>query len=678
MINILPVVLDIYNPNQTYKAKQGDAGSRYLLATITENNVIVTVPESATVNLKVRKSDLTYTYTGGVVSEGKVLVELTSQTLSVAGINYCEIEIIQNEPVALLKTIQFRLSVDATVYPDDVPISTSEFTALTEALAEVNEFKNDIAKLEENQGTMADLTTTADTLVGAINELDSEKEDKSNKVTSIDSESTDTQYPSAKLTYDQLALKEPNLPATPETPTEKFLNGNKAWAVPAHNKLTDLNTDTEYQHMSSDEKTKLTNIEGGAEVNNISDADASELTGGEETDLHKHAAADVNITDTGEYYDSTDVEGVLQEVGSELASIASHIEALADAPDNTEVGNIGTPAVTLIDNVKTIDGVEKTFKKFKFANLKGDKGDSPIKGVDYWTESDKMEIIQAVVDAMGGTLIGYVDENNVIVLVGGLEEETYTVKYEMEDESLIDIGELDLVEKHSVTNNLTNCTTSNASEEIVDGNSYSAIITANEDYVLASVTVIMGGVDITSTAVSGGTVSIASVTGDIVITAVATEEAVTPTYTNLADPTSADWQTDYRLSLSSGGTSVLAGHIVTNFIPCKMGDTLRVKGLWIVDLSDNSTGGADNCKVVTYNSDKGQIVGMYGSMGVSDQTYGAKVTVDGDIQTYTILLDSTNVQRTNSTCAYLRIDGKLMNGYTKDDVIITINEEITN
>lgn len=53
-------------------------------------------------------------------------------------------------------------------------------------------------------------------------------------------------------------------------------------------------------------------------------------------------------------------------------------EALADAPDNTEAGNIGTPAVTLIDNVKTIDGVSKTFKKFKFANLKGEKGDAGI------------------------------------------------------------------------------------------------------------------------------------------------------------------------------------------------------------------------------------------------------------------------------------------------------------
>ena len=55
---------------------------------------------------------------------------------------------------------------------------------------------------------------------------------------------------------------------------------------------------------------------------------------------------------------------------------------------------------------------------------------------------------------MGGAIIGYVDENNVIVLVGGLEGETYTVKYQMEDESLIDIGELVLFEPEEVINQI--------------------------------------------------------------------------------------------------------------------------------------------------------------------------------------------------------------------------------
>lgn len=32
--------------------------------------------------------------------------------------------------------------------------------------------------------------------------------------------------------------------------------------------------------------------------------------------------------------------------------------------------------------------------------LRGEKGDTPVKGVDYWTEEDKQEIIQAVLAAI--------------------------------------------------------------------------------------------------------------------------------------------------------------------------------------------------------------------------------------------------------------------------------------
>lgn len=235
---ILPVTLDLYKTNPTINAKQNDAGSRYILATITANGVAQSVPETATVSLKVEKADGTRTLTAGTVTDGKILVELTNQTLAAAGTATCELQIIESEPTSLLKTLRFFLNIETEVYSDTVAESTDEFTALTEALAEVNDFKNT-------------------------------KEDKSNKVTSIDSESTDTQYPSAKLVYDQLALKEPNLPVTPSIPAEKFLNGNKAWATPAHNKITDLNTDANYQHITTTQVNKLTNIEENAEVNII-------------------------------------------------------------------------------------------------------------------------------------------------------------------------------------------------------------------------------------------------------------------------------------------------------------------------------------------------------------------------------------------------------------------------
>ena len=78
-------------------------------------------------------------------------------------------------------------------------------------------------------------------------------------------------------------------------------------------------------------------------------------------------------------------------------------------------------------------------------------------------------------------------------------------------------------EHYAVTNNLTGCTSSNASTTATEGGSYAATITADSGYTLtgATVSVTMGGTDITSSAYSNGTISIASVTGAVVITVTA-------------------------------------------------------------------------------------------------------------------------------------------------------------
>lgn len=78
--------------------------------------------------------------------------------------------------------------------------------------------------------------------------------------------------------------------------------------------------------------------------------------------------------------------------------------------------------------------------------------------------------------------------------------------------------------QYTITNNLTQCTNSNAATTINELTAYSGALTANSGYVMESVIVTMGGNDITSTAYDNGTISIASVTGNIVITAVATED----------------------------------------------------------------------------------------------------------------------------------------------------------
>ena len=86
-------------------------------------------------------------------------------------------------------------------------------------------------------------------------------------------------------------------------------------------------------------------------------------------------------------------------------------------------------------------------------------------------------------------------------------------------------GGTDTPSSYTITNNLTNCTTNNNNESVSSNSNYTATITANSGYVMASIVVTMGGADISDTAVSGNNINISSVTGNIVITAVASEQA---------------------------------------------------------------------------------------------------------------------------------------------------------
>lgn len=77
-----------------------------------------------------------------------------------------------------------------------------------------------------------------------------------------------------------------------------------------------------------------------------------------------------------------------------------------------------------------------------------------------------------------------------------------------------------------ITNTLTHVTNSNSAVSIQNGTRYLAALTADEGYALDTVEVTMGGTDVTETAYSNGVINIASVSGDIVITATATESQV--------------------------------------------------------------------------------------------------------------------------------------------------------
>lgn len=84
------------------------------------------------------------------------------------------------------------------------------------------------------------------------------------------------------------------------------------------------------------------------------------------------------------------------------------------------------------------------------------------------------------------------------------------------------------VTRYKVTYTLgTNIVSSNTASRIVQNESYTTTIsTSDPDYSVDTITVTMGGVDITSTAVTGNVISIATVTGNVSITVTVIEPVV--------------------------------------------------------------------------------------------------------------------------------------------------------
>lgn len=70
--------------------------------------------------------------------------------------------------------------------------------------------------------------------------------------------------------------------------------------------------------------------------------------------------------------------------------------------------------------------------------------DIPVKGVDYWTSADQEEIVQQTLIALGKPIVGEVDANKNIKLVGTLAKGVYSVKYESDDGSLVDVGQIEI------------------------------------------------------------------------------------------------------------------------------------------------------------------------------------------------------------------------------------------
>lgn len=216
---------------------------------------------------------------------------------------------------------------------------------------------------------------------------------------------------------------------------------------------------------------------------------------------------------------------------------------------------------------------------------------------------------------------------------------------------VVDLTNPTLVTRYSIVNDLTNVASSSSAIQIAEGGSFTTTLTVTAGE-LKSVVVTMNGVDITSTAynASTGVVTIAKVTGNVVIKAIAEETG--PAYTNVLE--TVGYETGKRIN-SAGNVVDRSDRCVTGMIPVNYGDYVYFKN---IEMLDNDYG----CSVAHYNSEGTLFNGA--SYLCSANPQACDWNTDGTLKRFRILH--------NENCKFVRFCFVKID----DTSIITVNEEI--
>lgn len=230
---------------------------------------------------------------------------------------------------------------------------------------------------------------------------------------------------------------------------------------------------------------------------------------------------------------------------------------------------------------------------------------------------------------------------------------------------------------YTITTNTSNGVVISVPAAAEEGTSISSTYSISDGYELKSVVVTMGGTDITSTAVSGTSINIAEVTGDIIITVIAAvkskynvtnlvltseEQTSTAVYNN-----GLGYKDGYKASEgSSGAESTASGYTVTGFIPYTWNpsNVIYIRG---AELSNDSS-----TRIYGY-TDKAT-----GAVQPNAYALGSRIYADDNIYfdletleegTYYKLTPVSN-NLTNITHIRISLKG------TGENLIVTVNEPI--
>ena len=116
-------------------AKVGEANGRKVVFTLYEGRTAFFVPAGASVIFRAQKPDGTILYNNCVIDDGKVEYTITSQTVAVAGVYACELQIVSDGRIIYSPYV--TLNVMDNLYADTEVESSNEFTELENALNKI-------------------------------------------------------------------------------------------------------------------------------------------------------------------------------------------------------------------------------------------------------------------------------------------------------------------------------------------------------------------------------------------------------------------------------------------------------------------------------------------------------------------------------------------------------------
>ena len=275
--------------------------------------------------------------------------------------------------------------------------------------------------------------------------------------------------------------------------------------------------------LTSEQEEQLNKIpEMEASINNINES------------LNTKANTSDIPTNTSELYNDS---GFLTSIPSEYVTEQEMNEAIANVSSGGSVDLSGYATKDELNTKANISDIPT-----KTSKLTNDSGFLTSIPSEYVTETEMNEAIANV------SILNQNGNTPLRIWAGTQQEYDELLTYDDSIVYLIEGRSSVIVTRYTITNNLTNVSTSNSANSIAEGSSYEAKLSVSTGYNIGNVSITMGGVNITSTCYNNKTINISSVTGNIVITA----EAVESTGTT-------DMDSKYTLAYSLGEETVFDG-----------------------------------------------------------------------------------------------------------------------